>query len=109
MSPLQYQKHLRLHEARCLMLSLRLEANTAVHRVGYESASQFSRNTSASSAHRHARRSNGCAAANSPPERLGRYAGGRAIRISRSGERNSCGRGPAGDRFAVGEQLPWSR
>ncbi|WP_051278127.1 AraC family transcriptional regulator [Solimonas flava] len=43
MSPLQYQKHLRLHEARRLMLSLGLEANAAAHRVGYESASQFSR------------------------------------------------------------------
>lgn len=43
MSPLQYQKQLRLHEARRLMLSLGLEANAAAHRVGYESASQFSR------------------------------------------------------------------
>lgn len=43
MSPLQYQKHLRLHEARRLMLALGIEANAAAHRVGYESASQFSR------------------------------------------------------------------
>ncbi|NKF22386.1 AraC family transcriptional regulator [Solimonas marina] len=43
MSPLQFQKHLRLHEARRLMLALGLEANAAAHRVGYESASQFSR------------------------------------------------------------------
>ena len=43
MSPLQFQKQLRLHEARRLMLIEGLEANTAAHRVGYESASQFSR------------------------------------------------------------------
>jgi AraC-like DNA-binding protein len=43
MSPLQYQKQLRLHEARRLMLSEVLDAATASHRVGYESASQFSR------------------------------------------------------------------
>jgi AraC-like DNA-binding protein len=43
MSPLQFQKQLRLHEARRLMMMEGLEANTAAHRVGYESASQFSR------------------------------------------------------------------
>lgn len=43
MSPLQFQKQLRLHEARRLMLMEGLEANTAAHRVGYESPSQFSR------------------------------------------------------------------
>ena len=43
MSPVQYQKHLRLHEARRLMLSEGLEAASAAHRVGYESPSQFSR------------------------------------------------------------------
>ena len=43
MSPLQFQKQLRLHEARRLMLIEGLEANTAAHRVGYESPSQFSR------------------------------------------------------------------
>jgi transcriptional regulator GlxA family with amidase domain len=43
MSPLQYQKHLRLHEARRLMFSEGIECSTAGHRVGYESASQFSR------------------------------------------------------------------
>lgn len=43
MSPLQFQKQLRLHEARRLMLMDGLEAATAAHRVGYESASQFSR------------------------------------------------------------------
>lgn len=42
-SPLQFQKSLRLHEARRLMLSEGLEAAVAAHRVGYESASQFSR------------------------------------------------------------------
>ncbi|GHH49339.1 MULTISPECIES: AraC family transcriptional regulator [Gammaproteobacteria] len=43
MSPLQYQKQLRLHEARRLMLVDGLEAAAAAHRVGYESPSQFSR------------------------------------------------------------------
>jgi AraC-like DNA-binding protein len=43
MSPLQYQKWLRLTEARRLMLAERLDASTAAFRVGYESASQFSR------------------------------------------------------------------
>ncbi|MHB1134089.1 MAG: AraC family transcriptional regulator [Chloroflexota bacterium] len=43
MSPLQYQKWLRLNQARRLMLTERLDAATAGFRVGYESASQFSR------------------------------------------------------------------
>jgi len=43
MSPLQYQKHLRLHEARRLMFTDGIECATAGHRVGYESPSQFSR------------------------------------------------------------------
>ena len=43
MSPLQYQKHLRLHQARRLMLTDGLDAAAAAHRVGYESPSQFSR------------------------------------------------------------------
>jgi len=43
MSPLQYQKWLRLNEARRLMLIERLDAATAAFRVGYESPSQFSR------------------------------------------------------------------
>ncbi|WP_231759689.1 AraC family transcriptional regulator [Microbulbifer elongatus] len=43
MSPLQFQKKLRLHEARRLMLSEGLEAASASYRVGYESPSHFSR------------------------------------------------------------------
>jgi RNA polymerase sigma factor (sigma-70 family) len=43
MSPLQYQKRLRLQEARRLMLSEGLDAASAGFRVGYESSSQFSR------------------------------------------------------------------
>jgi AraC-like DNA-binding protein len=43
MSPLQYQKHLRLHEARRLMFADGIECAIAGHRVGYESSSQFSR------------------------------------------------------------------
>lgn len=43
MSPLQYQKTLRLQEARRLMLSTLMDAGAASQRVGYLSASQFSR------------------------------------------------------------------
>lgn len=43
MSPLQYQKHLRLQEARRMLLSEALDAATVSRHVGYESASQFSR------------------------------------------------------------------
>ena len=43
MSPLQYQKTLRLQEARRLMLTTMLDVGTAGRRVGYVSPSQFSR------------------------------------------------------------------
>lgn len=43
MSPLQYQKVLRLHEARRLMLFEKMDASEACRRVGYLSPSQFSR------------------------------------------------------------------
>ena len=43
MSPLQYQKWLRLNEARRLMLTENTDAATAAFNVGYESPSQFSR------------------------------------------------------------------
>lgn len=43
MSPLQYQKRLRLMEARNLMLMGSVNAANAAYQVGYESASQFSR------------------------------------------------------------------
>ncbi|HTZ75003.1 MAG TPA: AraC family transcriptional regulator [Candidatus Aquilonibacter sp.] len=43
MSPLHYQKVLRLQEARRLMLSAMADASAASRRVGYLSASQFSR------------------------------------------------------------------
>lgn len=42
-SPVQYQKSLRLQTARSLMLTERLDVNTAALRVGYESVAQFSR------------------------------------------------------------------
>ena len=42
-SPLQFQKNLRLQEARRLMLTERLDAATSAFQVGYESPSQFSR------------------------------------------------------------------
>jgi AraC-like DNA-binding protein len=42
-SPLQYQKQLRLQEARRLMLAEHADAASAAFRVGYESPSQFSR------------------------------------------------------------------
>jgi len=43
MSPLHYQKVLRLQEARRLMLSTLMDAGSASQRVGYLSASQFTR------------------------------------------------------------------
>ncbi|RWX78423.1 AraC family transcriptional regulator [Neorhizobium lilium] len=43
MTPVQFQKKLRLHEARRLMLVEGLDVGTAGHRVGYQSPSQFSR------------------------------------------------------------------
>ncbi len=43
MSPLQFQKQLRLQEARRLLLGEHLDAASAGLRVGYEDASQFSR------------------------------------------------------------------
>jgi transcriptional regulator GlxA family with amidase domain len=43
MSPLHYQKVLRLQEARRLMLTTMTDASIACQRVGYLSASQFSR------------------------------------------------------------------
>jgi AraC-like DNA-binding protein len=43
MSPLQFQKQLRLQEARHLMLAEDLDAASAGYRVGYSDASQFTR------------------------------------------------------------------
>jgi AraC-like DNA-binding protein len=43
MSPLQYQKWLRLNEARRLMLNEHEDVSSAAFKVGYESPSQFSR------------------------------------------------------------------
>ena len=43
MSPLQFQKKMRLNEARRLMLAEHLDASKAAFEVGYESPSQFSR------------------------------------------------------------------
>ncbi len=43
MSPLQFQKHLRLQESRRLMLGENLDAAEAGFRVGYDDASHFNR------------------------------------------------------------------
>lgn len=43
MSPLQFQKQLRLQEARRLMLGQNLDASSAAYRVGYEDTSHFNR------------------------------------------------------------------
>ena len=43
MSPLQFQKHLRLQEARRLLLGGDLDAASAGYRVGYDDASHFNR------------------------------------------------------------------
>ena len=42
-SPLQFQKELRLHEAKHLMLAQMMDVSTACMHVGYSSVSQFSR------------------------------------------------------------------
>jgi transcriptional regulator GlxA family with amidase domain len=42
-SPLQFQKQLRLYEAQRLMILDNVGVNTAAHRVGYESSTQFIR------------------------------------------------------------------
>lgn len=43
MSPLQFQKHLRLQEARRLMLSENYDATSAAYRVGYRDPAYFNR------------------------------------------------------------------
>jgi transcriptional regulator GlxA family with amidase domain len=43
MSPLQYQKQIRLQAARARMLADDVDAATVAFEVGYESASQFNR------------------------------------------------------------------
>ena len=43
LAPLQFQKQLRLQEARRLLMAGEVDAGTAAFRVGYESPSQFSR------------------------------------------------------------------
>lgn len=43
MTPLQFHKSLRLHEAKRLMLTEKMDATTASYAVGYESPSQFNR------------------------------------------------------------------
>ena len=43
MSPLQYQKQVRLHEARRLMLSEGLDAASTAYRLGYHDAAHFNR------------------------------------------------------------------
>ena len=43
MTPLQFHKSLRLHEAKRLMLTEKMDATTACYAVGYESPSQFNR------------------------------------------------------------------
>jgi len=43
MSPLQFIKHIRLQEARQMLLAQRLDAADVAHQVGYESVSQFTR------------------------------------------------------------------
>jgi len=43
MSPLQYQKQLRLQSARNLMLNSGMDASSAAFEVGYESPTQFNR------------------------------------------------------------------
>ena len=60
MSPLQFQKRLRLQEARRLMLGESLDAASAAYRVGYNDASHFNREYKSSSAYRRCATWNGC-------------------------------------------------
>jgi AraC-like DNA-binding protein len=43
LSPIQFQKQIRLHEARLLLLGGAHDVATVAHRVGYDSATQFNR------------------------------------------------------------------
>ena len=43
MTPIQYQKQIRLQEARALLMNRSANVAEIAHRVGYESPSQFSR------------------------------------------------------------------
>jgi AraC-like DNA-binding protein len=43
MSPIQFQKQLRLQEARRLMLTENIDAASAAYRVGYNDAAHFNR------------------------------------------------------------------
>jgi AraC-like DNA-binding protein len=43
LSPIQFQKQIRLHEARLLLLGGAPDVATVAHRVGYDSATQFNR------------------------------------------------------------------
>jgi AraC-like DNA-binding protein len=43
LSPIQFQKHIRLHQARLLLISGADDVATAAHRVGYDSTTQFNR------------------------------------------------------------------
>src|SRR5262249_21329032 len=52
MSPLQYQKLLRLQEARRLLMTDAVDAATAGHRVGYESPASSAASIAARLAHR---------------------------------------------------------
>ena len=52
MSPLQFQKHLRLQEARRLMLGEDLDAGEAGYKVGYDDRSQSAVSTIDISANR---------------------------------------------------------
>jgi AraC-like DNA-binding protein len=72
MSPLEFQKALRLQEARRLMLTSMLDVNAAARRVGYVSASQFTREYgrafgSPPTKDIHRLREEGFAAAETPP------------------------------------------
>lgn len=42
-TPIGYQQHLRLHEARALLMAGTVEVAGVAHAVGYDNPSQFSR------------------------------------------------------------------
>jgi AraC-like DNA-binding protein len=43
LSPIQFQKHIRLHQSRLLLMTGDTDVATVAHRVGYDSATQFNR------------------------------------------------------------------
>lgn len=88
MSPIQYQKRLRLEEARRLLLSEAASAEAVAYEVGYASASQFSREYArlfGQPPRRDAERARAAVAVGGPTARSRLQPGAAAPRTARSG------------------------